>query len=131
MRILRLSLRLAAFAGLLLLAVYVISFFTTPTAVPTQAGTSGAPPGAFGTTEQNNVTGYLQSFGYQVEAAGHPDAPDGGLDADSAVVLMPVQSPQFDPDHPDALDSETMRQVLLGFEASERYFDGVSNLGVG
>jgi hypothetical protein len=92
----------------------------------------GAPGrGPFGTTEQNNCTAYMESQGYHVDAVGRPRLSNGTPDPDTVVMLMPVQSPQFDPDASLAGDEESSRQVLEGFRVCYRFYNDISTVGIG
>jgi hypothetical protein len=128
--LLRHIVQLAALAALLILVLYLVSGLAAP-ATPAGQTPSGTPaPGIYGITEQNDAAAYAGSYGYQVDASGHPAGPDGAPDPNSAVMLMPAQSPQFDRDLRNLGDPGTVAQVTTGFAALERAFDA-PKLGVG
>src|SRR5689334_11468680 len=105
-----------AFAGvvLLLMVCALVGIVAGPaSAAPDAQGVPGQ--GLFGTTNQNNCSGYMASYGYRVDAVGLPPAPTGGLDHQSVVMLMPLQSTRFQPGPAEGVDSPTQQQLSLGF----------------
>jgi hypothetical protein len=124
--------RLLVAAGLMLLAIYAAATMDArPAGARPQA--QGIPPGIgpFGTTEENNATAHLESLGYHVDAAGSPRLADGSPDRATVVMLMPVQSPNFDPGERIAADPEAQRQLWAAFNAGVLYFPSATQIGAG
>jgi hypothetical protein len=134
--ILRIVGLLAALLAPLLVIIAGLAYLTTPPPVAGSPAQATPPPprpslGLVGVTEQNNCASYLKSLGYHVDAVGYPTKPASTPDTDTVVVLMPVESPQFDPGQRTAGDLETVQQVLAGLSAAHHFFPSAHNLGVG
>ncbi|MEO6458795.1 MAG: hypothetical protein ABIO92_11080 [Chloroflexia bacterium] len=123
---------LAGLAVLLVVILFVGAALSAPAPI-TEPAAQGPKPrqGRFGSTGQNNASAYMESYGYKVDAVGLPKKADGSLDEDSVVMLMPVQSPQFDPDKRTINDSGTIKQVSQGLIACKRSFPKASKIAVG
>jgi hypothetical protein len=123
---------LLAAAGLIVLAIYAVAAW--------EAGVAGARPqaqgmrpglGPFGTTEENNTTAELESLSYKVDMVGSPRGADGTPDRATAIVLMPVQSPNFDPGERIVADPVAQKQLWAAFDAAARYFPSATQIGTG
>src|SRR4051794_6758401 len=84
--------------GLLLLALTALAPQLAGAVPLGQAARPGQRP--FGTTEQNNCRAAMAAQGYYVDAVGRPLDPTGSPSRTTVVMVMPVQSPHFDPDQP-------------------------------
>ena len=73
----------------------------------------------------------MAGYGYRVDAVGHPKLPSGSPDPQSVVMLMPLQSPSFQPGHDAGSDSQTQKQLSLGLIACALYYPGVPVIGIG
>jgi hypothetical protein len=122
---------LITLAIMLILAIYaVLGVVAGPAAA--EPVVQGIPAqGLVGTTNQNNCSGYMASYGYRVDAVGLPSAPTGGLDHQSVVMLMPLQSTNFQPGRTEGSDSPTQQQLSLGFAACAQYYPGVPLIRLG
>ncbi|HET9493859.1 MAG TPA: Ig-like domain-containing protein [Chloroflexia bacterium] len=123
---------LLAAAGLIVLAVYAVAAL--------EARVAGALPqaqgmrpglGPFGTTEENNATAELESLGYVVDAVGSPRRADGTPDRSTVIILMPVQSPSFDPGARMVADPESRKQIWAAFDSAARNFPSVTQIAAG
>ena len=125
----------AALVGLaVLLAVILFAGIAISAPAPvTEPAAQGQKPtySRYGSTGQNNASASMESYGYRVDAVGFPRKADGSSDDDSVVMLMPVQSPQFDPDQRTVNDMETVKQVSQGFIVCRRSFPNASKIAVG
>lgn len=130
--LLRLVAALVGLAVLLAVILFVGIAISAPAPV-TEPAAQGSEEthGRFGSTGQNNASAYIESYGYRVDAVGLPKKADGSPDDDSVVMLMPVQSPQFDPGKRTVNDLETIKQVSQGFIACRRSFPKASKIAVG
>ena len=122
---------LALAATILVLTICaLLGIVAGPAAASPEA--QGVPgQGLFGTTNQNNCSGYMASYGYRVDAVGLPPAPTGGLDRQSVVMLMPLQSTNFQPGRTEGTDTPTQQQLSLGFAACAQYYPGVPLIRLG
>jgi hypothetical protein len=123
---------LTTIAIMLIGAIYILLGLqaSSVAAEPAPQG-HGPGQGPFGTSNQNNCSGYMAGYGYRVDAVGHPKLPSGSPDPQSVVMLMPLQSPSFQPGHDAGSDSQTQKQLSLGLIACALYYPGVPVIGIG
>src|SRR4029453_11561142 len=119
---------LTAIAIALIAAMYIV-LALAPRSVAAEPAAQGVPAtGLFGTTNQNNCSGYMASYGYRVDSVGFTRNADGSANQQSGMMPMPLQSPSFQPGADAGGDRQTQKQLSLGLNACAQYYPGVPTI---